>query len=1149
MPRPLRQRLLTSVSFAALAGTSLFAQGCLDRPIAKSDPRTSNTVVEKVKLAAVDKIDLLFVIDNSASMADKQAILALAVPDLVTYLVTPRCVVTDPNGKVSPAADQSKNADGSCKQVGAAPEFEAVKDIHIGIVTSSLGGHGANTCEPGQTNYNPSNNDHAHLVARKPGTAKDANPAKVPSYQGKDFFFWDPANKAGGEANAATLTQNFRDAVVGVDQVGCGYEATLESWYRFLIEPNPPATVNFANPGGASGQPGVNMADVSGATDLTLLQQRADFLRPDSLVAIISLSDENDCSMIDGRLPNAFCDEPPPADDNGVIPGGLDDNGNPTDCKSGLVSSWDNGTWNDEQRARLAPYGVKRAIAAGTTFRSNYLPAVSSGGFRMRPGTSACEQNPNSPDCKSCYEGSAGGDPTCQASPSGLDIKQDGVSMRCFEQKRRFGLDMLYPTEKYVRALFEDTVYDRNGYRVANPLFQDLPYEKKTVTRAKLPGRSKSFVFFAGIVGVPWQDLARQADPKDPKSVDLSLGYKPGAEVDWDLVVGNPRGEDFAKPGSAYSNPPIAPKDPLMVESTEVRSGTQPITGETIGANGWNSVNGNDHYPEKEASSTAAKDLMFACIFPLLKPQDCSKEACADCFADTAKLAGTNNPLCAPSKSDGTGDFGKISGTQSRAKAYPGTRFLEVMRYYAQLNPGGVIPASICARNVTDDQKPDYGYRPAVSSIVDALKVQLAGKCLPRQLDPAEDGTTPCLIVDAQYRKPAAGSAPNNPDEVKTCQACVGANNSRKKLDPKTESLIRSAGGEVAEYDCLCEVTQLTNPADVKECRTVPGTLGSLSSGNGGWCYVDPTAKGLSDADVAAAEQIVSKCPATQKHTIRFVAADTTNKDLFITCLGAASGTTEIKKLRASDDGRKGRSRCGASLFRPSMPPSTKKTILLVEDEPHIAMGLRDALEFEGFCVLHAAKGRDAVNLARAEGPDCVLLDLMLPDINGYQVCEELRRWNAFVPILMLTARSQESDKIRGLDAGADDYVTKPFSVGELVARIRALFRRAGRPTDVAHDEFTIGAVSVDLSAHVVSSGKTRHELSFYEAELLRFLRERMGQPVSRDEILSKIWGLESTATNRSVDNAIVKLRKKIERAPDKPEHILTVYGFGYKLV
>ncbi|HLV44339.1 MAG TPA: response regulator transcription factor, partial [Aggregatilineales bacterium] len=141
-----------------------------------------------------------------------------------------------------------------------------------------------------------------------------------------------------------------------------------------------------------------------------------------------------------------------------------------------------------------------------------------------------------------------------------------------------------------------------------------------------------------------------------------------------------------------------------------------------------------------------------------------------------------------------------------------------------------------------------------------------------------------------------------------------------------------------------------------------------------------------------------------------------------------------------------------------------RKTILVIEDEPHIVLGLKDALEFEGFRVLSAGTGKEGVLLARQERPHAVLLDLMLPDVNGYHVCEDLRRHDAFMPIIMLTARSQEADKIRGLDSGADDYVTKPFSVGELVARIRALFRRANRPSETV--SFQIGAVTVNLTSH-----------------------------------------------------------------------------------
>jgi len=226
----------------------------------------------------------------------------------------------------------------------------------------------------------------------------------------------------------------------------------------------------------------------------------------------------------------------------------------------------------------------------------------------------------------------------------------------------------------------------------------------------------------------------------------------------------------------------------------------------------------------------------------------------------------------------------------------------------------------------------------------------------------------------------------------------------------------------------------------------------------------------------------------------------------------------------------------------------TRKRILLIEDDPSLALGLTDTLEFEGFEVLQAASGEAALLHARDGRPDCIILDLMLPDMNGYQVCEAVRRDDPHIPIIMLTARSQEADKIRGLDAGADDYVTKPFSVGELVARVRAIFRRISA-TGPQQELFEVGDARVDATAHTLSRGRDTWTLSFYEVELLKLLHERAGKPVSRDEILRKIWGVDAATTNRTVDNFVVKLRKKIEPKPDQPRHILTVYGMGYKLV
>jgi DNA-binding response OmpR family regulator len=184
----------------------------------------------------------------------------------------------------------------------------------------------------------------------------------------------------------------------------------------------------------------------------------------------------------------------------------------------------------------------------------------------------------------------------------------------------------------------------------------------------------------------------------------------------------------------------------------------------------------------------------------------------------------------------------------------------------------------------------------------------------------------------------------------------------------------------------------------------------------------------------------------------------------------------------------------------------------------------------------------------RERGADLVILDLMLPDVNGFSVCEEIRKTHPVVPIIMLTARSQETDKIRGLESGADDYVTKPFSVGELVARINAIFRRLYRAA--APDEaIQIGAVTVYPRRHELVRNKKTLPLSFYEVELVRLLYERAGQPVPRDEILEKIWGVGGYTSSRSVDNFVVKLRKKIEENAAKPRHIVTIYGTGYKLV
>jgi len=223
------------------------------------------------------------------------------------------------------------------------------------------------------------------------------------------------------------------------------------------------------------------------------------------------------------------------------------------------------------------------------------------------------------------------------------------------------------------------------------------------------------------------------------------------------------------------------------------------------------------------------------------------------------------------------------------------------------------------------------------------------------------------------------------------------------------------------------------------------------------------------------------------------------------------------------------------------------RKILIVEDEREMARGLKDILEFEGYEVTTAGTGKEGLQAVTRREPDCILLDLMLPDINGYQVCEEIRRQKNKTPIIMLTAKAQDYDKIRGLEVGADDYMTKPFSVGELLARVKAILRRTGQYAQQI-DVVRIGNSLVDVPHFVVRKGQREYSLSHYEVELFKLLYENVNEPVSRDEILDRVWGTENYPTNRTVDNFIVKLRKKLEEDYKNPKHILTIYGVGYKL-
>ena len=221
--------------------------------------------------------------------------------------------------------------------------------------------------------------------------------------------------------------------------------------------------------------------------------------------------------------------------------------------------------------------------------------------------------------------------------------------------------------------------------------------------------------------------------------------------------------------------------------------------------------------------------------------------------------------------------------------------------------------------------------------------------------------------------------------------------------------------------------------------------------------------------------------------------------------------------------------------------------LLIIEDELPMRTALADVLSAEGYRVLSAADGETGLRRAVDEKPDLILLDIMMPKVDGYAVCSELRRLGNAVPILMLTAKGQIEDRVMGLDVGADDYLVKPFSIEELLARVRALLRRLQRESN-APTKLNFGEVRVDLIRQSAARGKKPLHLTAKEFAMLRLLAESPGEPVSRGRFLDIVWGYAAFPTTRTVDNHIASLRAKLEANPDQPRWIKTVHGVGYKL-
>jgi DNA-binding response OmpR family regulator len=229
-----------------------------------------------------------------------------------------------------------------------------------------------------------------------------------------------------------------------------------------------------------------------------------------------------------------------------------------------------------------------------------------------------------------------------------------------------------------------------------------------------------------------------------------------------------------------------------------------------------------------------------------------------------------------------------------------------------------------------------------------------------------------------------------------------------------------------------------------------------------------------------------------------------------------------------------------------------KKRVLIVEDDPHIRLGIGETLQAEGYETFEASDGSQVLPLLRQTKPDLILLDIMLPGKNGYDICRDLKKTHPQLPIIILSAKSQEIDKVLGLELGADDYVTKPFSLRELLARVQAVLRRLQPPASnqvpSPAQKIKFGQIQIDPATLRGSHGRVTFALSPRELKILLYLYAHLGQAISREDLLNHVWGMNYYGTTRTLDQVIVKIRQKIESSPAEPAHLLTVHGLGYRL-
>jgi hypothetical protein len=769
---------------------SVIGAACLTRPVETWQPALKTTFTSVIHSQAVDKLDLLFMIDNSASMGDKQALLAQAVPDMINRLVSPNCV--NAMGTTIGASTNGQCATGKL-------EFPAVHDMHLGILTSSLGGRGGSgQCDPtlmnpDNPNVNAHKDDQAHLINRQLIGGMETPVANAGSPL--NFLAWYPnvpqnmsgnnppppvpaETTVGNPTTAGTLIGDFTTMIAGVQEQGCGFEAQNEAWYRFLVQPDPFASIQI-DPKSLATEQGY---------DTVILQQRNAFLRPDSLLAVIVVTDEN------------------------------------------------------EEVANPLAVGGEGYLYEGSGWPGSPSTAAPE-------GTVACQTNPLDPNCTSCAFSNVVSSPNfateCPSDPpmgvqGYLDPSDDQINVRYFHQKQRFGVFSGYPISRYIRGLTSASVPDRNHEvqpgsgdyvgdqdmyaNCVNPIFAtNLPTDATNpanlcnLTRGP---RTPDLVYYAAIAGVPHQLL--QATPGD---ADCPAGTNQPdcpqksqlAESDWLKITGTDA-ENYNFSGADFHM--------LESEAPRTQSACPPTSSDTC-----DPINGREW-------TTNKADLQFSCIFQLAAPKDCTQpqyQGACDCYNGPGAINPSNKPLCQMVA-------GAYTATQIYGKAYPSVREMEIAHAMAD-QPAGIqgIASSLCPIHTTaaSASDPVFGYRPAVNAIIDRLKNALSVQCLPQALavDPTTQ-TVPCLILVTLQKgncSNVAGMSDPPPDVLSRFQ------------EAQHEAWMSACGGKTS---CV-----LQDPSTLPTCQLnelTPMTNGGKDFQNGdcsassdpGWCYVSGAAAG-----------------------------------------------------------------------------------------------------------------------------------------------------------------------------------------------------------------------------------------------------------------------------------------------------------------